>query len=83
MSTVVRPVTHTAEVAVNRASTNSARRPEAVATGRLSSPVTTAMIPAKTATARREGVKRAAWATRLREPSRRSRLSSSRSSEGC
>ena len=63
---MVRPVTHTAEVAVNRASIMLACRLSAAATGRLSSIVTTAMMAAKTMTARRAGVKRAARATRAR-----------------
>ena len=55
MSTVLRPVTHTAEVAVNRASRKSACSPLVVAMGRLRRPVTTTMMAAKTITASRAG----------------------------
>ena len=78
---MVRPVTHTAEVAVNRESIMLACRLSAVAMGRLSSAVTTAMMPAKTTTARRAGVKRAALARRLRR-FQRSRSARSRGVSG-
>ena len=74
VSTVVSPVTQTAEVAVNRASTRLAPRwPPGVAIGRRSRTVTTAIMAAKTATASRAGEKRAARSSRLRTPSRSSR----------
>jgi hypothetical protein len=55
VGTVVRPVTHTAEVAVNRASMNGARSPLAVAAGRLSRAVKMRITPAKTVSASRAG----------------------------
>ena len=55
VSTVVRPVTQTADAAVNNASTNGARWPDAVACGRDSSAENSPMTRANTDRARRAG----------------------------
>ena len=47
VSTVARPVTQTAEVAVNSASSNGALSPVALDQGNISRPVPTAIAPAK------------------------------------
>ena len=59
VGTVARPVTHTAEVAVNKASANGARCPDEVAIGVLRSPVNTTMTLANTARVSRAGEWRA------------------------
>lgn len=70
VSTVVRPVPHTAETAVNSASTSGARAPDAVAAGIESSPVNRVMTRANTVSARRAGEDRATsaseWSSRRR-----------------
>ena len=55
MSTVVSPVTQTADTAVKRVSTKGASLSEAEANGRESRPVVIAMIEANVPSARREG----------------------------
>ena len=48
VSTTAMPARHTAEVAVNSASSGGVHAPEALATGKLSSPVPTTISPPKT-----------------------------------
>ena len=66
VSTVVRPVTHTADTAVNNTSTNDAGRPVAEENGKSNSSVMIIAIVANTAIARRAGDVRARCSTHSR-----------------
>ena len=73
MSWTTSPVTHTAETAVNRASTRRAPSPSAVANGTIRSAANSTTTHAKTVTASRAGARKASSSTSSRSPNSRFR----------